>query len=218
VTPVPAATVVLLRDAPAAPEVFMVRRHDALAFMGGAYVFPGGRVDAADRGPEDVSGFRVAAARELFEEAGILIASDENGVPLSCSDETTRARFEAHRRGVIQDPSRFRDVVAGEHLRLDLDRLVLFAHWVTPPRMSRRFDTRFFAVRAPAHQTAFHDAGETVDSAWMRPADALARASAGHMDLPPPTRHTLEQLSPFQSVDEILAWYTGRAPERHEPQ
>jgi 8-oxo-dGTP pyrophosphatase MutT (NUDIX family) len=218
VTPVPAATVVLLRDTPTTPEVFMVRRHDALAFMGGAYVFPGGRVDATDRGPEDSDGFRVAAVRELFEEGGILIASDANGHPLSCSDETTRARFEVHRRAVIRDPSFFRDVIAREHLRLDLERLVLFAHWITPPRMSRRFDTRFFAARTPPGQTAFHDAGETVDSAWMRPHEAVARASAGQMDLPPPTRHTLEQLSTFHSVDEILAWYNARPIERHEPQ
>ena len=196
----------------------MVRRHERLVFMGGAYVFPGGRVDDADRGPHDPDGFRVAAARELFEEAGVLVGTRTDGQALSFEDASTRARFSEHRRALLAGTQTFREILARERVRVDLDRFVLFAHWVTPPRMPRRFDARFFAVRAPEHQDALHDAGETIESVWIAPHAALARGDAGSMDLPPPTRHTLEELTNFTQVDEALAWYRARPVTRFEPQ
>ncbi|HEX4346244.1 MAG TPA: NUDIX domain-containing protein [Vicinamibacterales bacterium] len=216
--PAPASTVVLLRDAPAGLEVFMVRRHEQLAFMGGAYVFPGGRVDAADRGPRDPDGFRAAALRELFEEGGVLLARDASGRALSFVDASMRTRFQTYRRTVLDKTQAFREVLNREQLHLDLGALVLFAHWVTPPRLSRRFDTSFFAARAPEDQDALHDAGETIESVWIAPGDALTRGDAGSMDLPPPTRHTLEGLSTFARADAALAWYGERAAPRFEPQ
>ena len=117
VQPEPASTVLLLQDTTRGVEVFMVRRHDKVAFMGGAYVFPGGRVEDVDH----VSGddpYRVAAVRELFEEAAVRVA---------------------------------------------IDALVPWAHWVTPPSEVRRFDTRFFVTRAPADQAPVHDAHETTE-------------------------------------------------------
>jgi 8-oxo-dGTP pyrophosphatase MutT (NUDIX family) len=196
----------------------MVRRHEQLAFMGGAHVFPGGRVDATDKGPDDPDGFRLAALRELFEEGGVLLASHADGRPLSFADPAIRQRFAAHRQTALAHAGAFRDIVAHEHLRLDLERLLLFAEWVTPPRLPRRFDTRFFAARAPEAQDALHDSGETIESLWITPADALARAAGGVIELPPPTRHTLEELIGAHSVDEALARYRARTPPRFEPQ
>jgi 8-oxo-dGTP pyrophosphatase MutT (NUDIX family) len=226
VIPYPAATVVLLRDTPTTPEVFMVRRHQALAFMGGAFVFPGGRVDAADGDDADLlrrgSGgqelrFRLAALRELFEEGGVLLARDAGGAYVSLTDPATHDRFIRYRKRVIEDALEFRAMLEHERLHLDVEALVPCAHWITPPRMSKRFDTRFFAARMPPGQLAVHDKGETTESLWIAPADALERGSSLGMDLPPPTLHTLEELVPFRTVAEILAAYTARPVQTHEP-
>jgi 8-oxo-dGTP pyrophosphatase MutT (NUDIX family) len=191
--PRPASTVVLLRDGAAGPEVFLVRRHESTAFMGGAHVFPGGRVDAADRAGDtswcdgidhaaaqlpdvdraDAIAYHVAAARELFEEAGVLLA-----------DTSTLDRFTHDRTAVHDGSATLRGVVEREGLRLSLDGLVHFAHWVTPPIDTRQFDTRFFVTRVPPHQTPAHDDTETTHSTWMTPAGALAAASGGDIVLP----------------------------------
>lgn len=235
--PRPAATVVVLRDSSAGPEVFMVRRHEGTAFMGGAHVFPGGRVDAADGdgdegwcdgiahaarqldtlSPAEAVAYHVAAARELFEEAGVLLARDARGafVPLAGAD---RERFKHDRTNVHEGRTRLRAVLEREHLRLALDALVLFAHWVTPPIDSRQFDTRFFMTRVPPHQTPAHDEAETTHSTWVTPADAIAQAIAGDIVLPPPTWTTLRELEPFTSVEEALAWARRRRVVRRMPQ
>lgn len=233
-----AATVVLLRDRAAAPEVFMVRRHERSAFMGGAYVFPGGRIDETDRladdrwcdgipaaaarmpdlGPAEATAFSVAAARELFEEAGVLLArhrTNEGIVSLASID--IQARFERYRRDVHAGTQSFRAVVEGEGLRLALDELAVFAHWVTPPLDARRFDTRFFLARMPPEQTPIHDAAETIESAWMTAADALARGRAGEIVLPPPTWTTLRELEPFGTVADAMTWARRRRLARREP-
>ena len=144
----------MLRDSPAGPEVFMVRRHEGTAFMGGAHVFPGGRVDAADRDgrPELVRrrrrrrraaggsaaagrvAYHVAAARELFEEAGVLLARDADGDFVSLAGAADHERLQAGiARASTTAPTTLRAVIERERLRLALDALVLFAHWVTPP-------------------------------------------------------------------------------------
>jgi 8-oxo-dGTP pyrophosphatase MutT (NUDIX family) len=224
--PRPAATVVMLRDGPGGPEVFMVRRHQGTAFMGGAHVFPGGRVDAADRDAadawcdgmnhaveqlpdlagEDAVAYHVAAARELFEEAGVLLARDRSGRIVSLTGPDVHARFMACRHAVHDGETTLRRVVESERLRLSLDALVLFAHWVTPPIDTRQFDTRFFMTRVPPDQAPAHDDTETIDSAWIAPADALAQALRGDIVLPPPTWTTLRELEPFASVVDALAW------------
>jgi 8-oxo-dGTP pyrophosphatase MutT (NUDIX family) len=171
VEPIPASTVLLLRDGDHGVEVFMVRRHDQVAFMGGAHVFPGGRLEDVDR----ASGHdphRVAAVRELFEEAGVRVA---------------------------------------------LDALVPWAHWVTPPLEARRFDTRFFAARAPANQTPAPDGRETTEGAWMTPSDALGRAGRDELLLPPPTWTSLRELEPFTTVADALQWARQRRIVRREP-
>jgi 8-oxo-dGTP pyrophosphatase MutT (NUDIX family) len=235
--PRPASTVVVLRDAPAGPEAFMVRRHEATAFMGGAHVFPGGRVDAADRDadpswcdgldraeqqipgvpPADARAYHVAAVRELFEEAGVLLARASGGafVPLAGAD--VHARFREYRTEVHADATSLRAIAAREGLRLALDALVLFAHWVTPPIDTRQFDTRFFLCRVPPDQVPAHDETETTHSCWLTPSEAIRQAEAGSIVLPPPTWTTLRELEPLRSVDDALAWGRARRVERREP-
>src|SRR3954464_4008787 len=174
--PRPAATVVVLRDGPAGPEVFMVRRHEGTAFMGGAHVFPGGRVDPAGGDGDDswcdgiahatgqldglpgaeAVAYHVAAARELFEEAGVLLARHPGGDFVSLAASEDHDRLKQDRTAVHEGKTPLRAVIERERLRLSLDALVIFSHWVTPPIDSRQFDTRFFMTRVPAHQTPAH--------------------------------------------------------------
>lgn len=235
--PRPAATVVVLRDSSLGPEVFLVRRHESTAFMGGAHVFPGGRVDAADGDgdaawcdgilhavaqlpslpPADAVAFHVAAARELFEEAGVLLARGVDGAFVSLAAASGRERFKQARYDVHGGRTTLRRIVEREHLRLALDALILFAHWVTPPIDTRQFDTRFFMARVPPHQTPAHDDTETTHSAWVRPADAIAQAEAGDIVLPPPTWTTLRELESFVSVEDAIAWARRRRIVRRMP-
>lgn len=227
--PRPASTVVVMRDSDAGPEMFMVRRHQDTAFMGGAYVFPGGRVDEADNdGSESwcdglphaqsqlptldrqaAVAYHVAAARELFEEAGVLLAREAGGRFVSLTGGDAHARFKTYRLDVHGGRTTLRAVVERERLRLALDALVLFAHWITPPIDTRQFDTRFFMTRVPPDQTPAHDDTETTHSSWLTPAAALEQSLAAHIVLPPPTWTTIRELERFASVDEAMSW--GRA-------
>jgi 8-oxo-dGTP pyrophosphatase MutT (NUDIX family) len=236
----PASTVLVLRDSAAGPEVFMVRRHEGTAFMGGAHVFPGGRVDAADRdaamvdetwcdgiahATEQLAGmpeteavaYHVAAARELFEEAGVLLARAASGEFVSLAGAADQARFKRYRTDVHGGTATLRDVLLRERLRLALDTLIHFAHWVTPPSDTRRFDTRFFVTRVPPHQTPAHDDTETTHSTWATSADAIARATANEIVLPPPTWTTLREIEARTSVDDALDWARRRHVVRREP-
>ena len=235
--PRPASTVVVLRDAPRGPEAFMVRRHEGSAFMGGAYVFPGGRVDAADEqadaswcdglehadrqlatlAPAGARAYHVAAARELFEEAGVLLARAAGGGFVSLAGAEAHDRFRQYRHEVHGEAAAFRTILRRERLRLALDALVLFAHWVTPPIDTRQFDTRFFLTRVPPDQTPAHDETETTHGHWMTPAGAIAQAVAGDIILPPPTWTTLRELEAFATVEAALAWGRERRVERRQP-
>lgn len=225
----PASTVILLR--PADPfEVFLVRRSDSIAFMGGAHVFPGGRVDDADRlddidalsvgsaaaaarmpdVPREVAiAHHVAAVRELFEEAGVLLAR-----PL---DARSLPPLEQHRRDLLTGAVPFADIVRRERLQLAFDELAYFAHWVTPEIETRRFDTRFFIARAPDGQTPVHDARETSHSEWLPPLDAIDQCRREMISLPPPTWTTLSMLARFRSVDEALGWARHKPIPRVQP-
>ena len=235
---VPAATVILLRDSLTGPEIFMVRRNVGTSFMAGQHVFPGGKVDAVDEQPVDSGWFdgadraalhwpdllpdqavayHIAAARELFEEAGVLLARTPAGELVSLADDAAHARFAGHRRAVHAGTLRLDALLAREALRLALDTLLPWAHWVTPPVTTRRFDTRFFVARLPADQTPVHDEAETTDSEWTSAAGALEAARRGAIVLPPPTWTTLRELEAFHSVDEILASAPARDRGRREP-
>jgi 8-oxo-dGTP pyrophosphatase MutT (NUDIX family) len=237
-TPIrPAATVIVLRDSSAGPEVFMVRRHHAVAFMAGAHVFPGGRVDAGDHdasadwcdgiaeaarqlpdlAADAALAYHVAAARELFEEAGVLLARSPGGAFMPLAGAEQHARFMRHRHAVHAGTRTLRSILSEEGLRLALDALVAFAHWVTPPVDTRRFDTRFFAALVPPSQTPAHEEVESTESAWTTAAAALAAATRGEIVLPPPTWATLRELEPFASVDAAIEWARTRTVFRREP-
>ena len=233
VTPREAATVMLVRDAPAL-EVFMLRRTLAAEFMGGAHVFPGGAVDAGDRapglldrcrGPDDSTastqlglhaggiGFWVAAIRESFEEAGVLLArSAATGRLVDLDEPGAAARLETARREVGRGERPFVDVVVGEDLLLDTGALHLFSHWITPLGAPRRYDTWFFVAAAPEGHAYLHDDSETVASVWIRPADALAGAEQGELEIIFPTMRNLEQLARFATARELLDAVTASEP------
>jgi 8-oxo-dGTP pyrophosphatase MutT (NUDIX family) len=219
-----ASTVIVLRAAQAAdPEVFLVKRHSKSGFFANAYVYPGGGVDAADAAPAllarargaDLASLRsrlgatpitalahmIAAAREAFEEAGLLLASgpDHAPIPHDALLASLRARLNAGELDFLQ-------VLEQLDAWLDLDALGYIAHWITPPAEPRRFDTRFFVAVLPPGQELAHDDRETVQGQWMTPTAALAAYAAGDMELAPPTIVTLEQLRRAGSLDAILAW------------
>ena len=206
----PASTVVLLRPSTSRFEVFLVRRHDNVAFMGGAHVFPGGRVDEADRAWGDELGHHVAAARELFEEAGVLLARRAGGSMLDFAEPAEADRFHGYRAALAAGSMTLRELVERERLKLAFDRLAWFAHWITPDIEIKRFDTRFFVAASPGGQHPVHDRSETTAGEWMDPADAVARCRRDEIALPPPTWTTLRRLSGFSSVDEVMAWASGR--------
>jgi len=217
----------------------MVRRHAKSAVAPSAYVFPGGTIrdddldlmvddrDALARAisarsdtrvePDQAAALYVCAARELFEEAGVLLARSAGGAFVSLAGADDHARFKDARHHVHDGKTTLRAIVEREHLRLALDALVLFAHWVTPPIDTRQFDTRFFMTRVPPRQTPAHDETETTHSAWIRPADAIAQAIVGDIVLPPPTWTTLREVEPFGSVEQALAWARTREIVRRMP-
>lgn len=214
--PRPAATILLLRDEPAF-EVLMVKRHQQIDFASGALVFPGGKTDPEDgnSGWRDQAigweGFdpvqrelRVAAIREVFEEAGILLADDGAGEPFSevCDP--------AVRSAVDRKETSFLDVVRDLEAQLRLDALTVFARWITPAFMPKRFDTFFYAVTAPANQVAACDGHEAVDAEWIAPAEALQLADRGERTIIFPTRMNLKLLAEARSAADAVA----RAKER----
>ena len=221
--PRPAATVVLLRDAEGGPEALLLRRHRRSGFAADAWVFPGGVVDAADRSgdvadrmdgpsaeewarrlgvrdPAEALGYVAAAIREAFEETGILLAHSDR---VSAPPHDLAHSLEIARRALLNDVIGLRDLAVGNGLRLAGDELVYIAHWITPVPEPRRYDTRFFAARAPEGAVCDVHDQEMTDAAWLRPADAVARFRAGEMKLLPPTVKTLEQLAPFRTYDEL---------------
>ncbi len=211
---------------PAGLEVLMLRRHLGSAFAGGAYVFPGGALDEADRDPalaeislgrsdpeasrhlEIESGglaFYVAAVRETFEEAGILLATDASGSWLPSDDPAFVERLAGHRHRLNAGEADLPTICRQEGWLLALDRVEYFSHWVTPVGAPRRFDTRFFVAVAPPGQLAAHDEGETIESIWIRPSEALERHRIGKLDLIFPTIRNLQAISTFESATDLLA-------------
>ncbi len=225
--PRPAATLVLLRDAARGPEVLLLQRSPHLDFMAGAFVFPGGGVDDTDRsaavanccaGLDDAAAsgllgldsgglaYFVAAIRETFEEAGLLLGYEPAGNLLDLQPALEEARFAAHRHAVHDRKRTLAEVCAAESLKLATDRIGYLSHWITPVSEKKRYDTRFFVAAVPENQASLHDDIESVSQLWITPADALAMQSRGELLLRFPTIKTLETLAPFKSTAEALAW------------
>ena len=221
VTPRLAATLLLARDSAAGLELFMVVRHHQIDFASGALVFPGGSADRTDSDPRlraladgvaDVDdamlAVMVAAAREAFEECGVLYARPVGSDALIGGAEA-EALGERYRKGLEAGELGMADIAETEGLRLALDRLTHFAHWITPPHMPKRFDTHFFLAEAPTDHILAHDGHESVDSVWISPAQACAEADAGQRTVIFPTRLNIEKVgrsfTVAEAVDRALA-------------
>ena len=198
----PAATVVLLRPGPAesgGPEVLLTLRPASMAFGGGLHVFPGGRIETADAEPRILAraragdAARVAAARELFEEAGILLAEGPDGRSIE-ADERLVGALPRWRAALAGGEIALATILEEHDLTLATDRLVPIGRWQTPRAYPRRFDTRFFAVGLPAGAALDLDPHEVAGHAWLTPGAALAAMAAGTIQLWPPTSTTLQRL------------------------
>jgi 8-oxo-dGTP pyrophosphatase MutT (NUDIX family) len=235
---VPAATLVLLRDrAGGGVETLLLQRHARSKFAAGDYVFPGGKLQVDDN-PEDAAawcvgldaaraaralglddaphaalGYWVGAIRETFEEVGVLLASAADGGPV----RVAHPRLADYRRACQTDNRAFWAMVKAEGLRLMTDRLVYFAHWVTPEDQPLRFDTRFFAAPMPPAQEPSGDGREVVDLRWLTPRDALEAQARGALSLRFPTVKNLGLLAGAASVREALTRLAGREVRRVQP-
>jgi 8-oxo-dGTP pyrophosphatase MutT (NUDIX family) len=215
-----ASTVLLVADRPDLHVLMLERTHRAV-FSPGATVFPGGAVDAEDRAPraahriaglgdEEASAehalaagglaFRIAAVRECFEEAGILLARDANGTPAE-HDGTLAAARVLMNGGELA----FTDLLETRGLVIDARELRVFSHWLTPIGAPRRYNTWFFVAPAPDGEDGTHDDGELVASGWIRPADALDRHDVGAIELIFPTEMSLRALARYDSAGPLLA-------------
>lgn len=213
VTPVPAATLLLLRDGPTGLETFMVVRHHEIDFATGALVFPGGKVDDGDSevrdwcdGVDDADditlSLKAGGIREAFEECGILLAREKETGELVGSGRL--GELDHYRDELHQGKISMRAFCEQEQLVLACDLLQKFAHWITPPMMPKRFDTHFYAAAAPADHIAAHDGHESVDSIWISPQDAVKGNRDGTYTVIFPTLLNIEMLGESDSVADAM--------------
>ena len=209
-----AAAVILLRARPGsgALEILLQSRHRKASFMASAFVFPGGTADPDETDP------RVTAARELFEEAGVLLARARGpgaGQPGHGAGVVSIATSARQRRDLHAGTRAFADILAEADLDLDLDALRYFAHWITPSVERKRFSARFYLACLPPGQEATPDDAETVDTIWVTPDQALARAA--ELRLPPPQLRIFLELreAARDGVDAVLAMSAARAAHAH---
>jgi 8-oxo-dGTP pyrophosphatase MutT (NUDIX family) len=233
VEPRPAATVVLLRDTSAGPEVLLLRRVRSSGFVPGAYVFPGGRVDADDSSPAlearltgldgstaaarlglevdavpPALAYVLASIREAFEETGLLLARDERGRPLASA--ATDPRVAAARDRLLVDEGAFASILDELGVVLAGDAVEYVAHWITPVVEPRRYDTRFFAAAIEGPAEVSVNAAEMSDALWLTPGAALDRHGEGRLPMVFPTIHTLESLAGYDSATAILESFRSR--------
>ena len=221
-----AATVVLVRARqPAGIEVFMVRRHVRSEFVPDAFVFPGGSVSPGDRESEMTagccsavehsavtlgSGFRAAAIRECFEEAGVLLARrDSEDLVISPGD---LQRFTTYRDQLHGGNMTLAELANREGIVLATGELLHWAHWITPEAFPKRFDTHFFLARMPAAQLASHDELETTAGVWVQPEEALDRFKQGEFPLVFATIHQLRAISGLDSIEAAWARFGASWP------
>lgn len=204
----PAATVLLLRDTPEGLEILMTRRSASASFAPGAYVFPGGRIEATDAAAQAVATRRpaqsdlqltqsVAAVRECFEELGVLLARHPDGRPVDPGAVAAMDRSTTSAVALAQQ-------CAARGLLLATDQVYTLAHWITDRDLPKRFDVPFLVARMPEGQTPVADETEQFEPCWVRPADALARHQAGGFFMIFPTLRTLERLASYATVDAVL--------------
>jgi 8-oxo-dGTP pyrophosphatase MutT (NUDIX family) len=213
----PAATVILVRDAATGLETLLMRRHRAAGFVPGAWVFPGGRVEAADADPDlwaenasepqPAAGFWAAAVREVFEETGVLLAHSEDGTP--ARDAASDAALQLWRAALLDDRATLLDVLRDRSLHLAIRNLIHLAHWITPLAEPRRYDTHFFLAMLPDGAVVRADPREMTDAEWLPPRTALDRFERGDMPMVFPTVKVLERLAPFTRVQDAISALRG---------
>jgi 8-oxo-dGTP pyrophosphatase MutT (NUDIX family) len=227
-TAAPAATVVLARDGAAGIEVLLLERHGASRFAPGAFAFPGGRIEAADapagaegfcRGltaeaaartlrdvepPAQAIGYWIGVLRELFEETGLLLTCGRS-TGLCVPEAGHRGRLAGHRARSRAVPGAFIEMLVEEDLRLATDRLVYYAHWITPEERPVRYDARFFVGAAPADATPEPDGHEIVGYRWLGPQAAIEQARSGEITVLFVTRAILQSMTPYPDVPALLA-------------
>ena len=233
VEPRPAATIVLLRDSDTGMQVLLLRRNRSAGFVPGAYVFPGGRVDASDAtedtlafvdgltpeqaahrlelvdGDPPAIAYYLAALREAFEETGILVGRDGHGrEPATAAEDE---RVDATRNDLMEDRISFAQVLERLECRIDGASVEYLAHWITPKPEPRRYDTRFFAAKVREAATPIVDPREMTDAVWITPDAALVRADEGTLPMIFPTLKTLEQLRDYETTNAALASLAGRS-------
>ncbi|WP_372964138.1 MBL fold metallo-hydrolase [Marinobacter sp.] len=223
----PAATLALTRDTSNGIEVLLLQRTWDAIFLPGYFVFPGGAVNEQEPegrdhaiGVEDAAisqtmslveggaDYMLAAVRECFEEAGILLAMDKAGNLIGADHPVM-----ADRQALFQETVSLAELCQKHELTLPLDRLAYLSHWVTPPGPPRRFDTRFFVAVAPEGHVASHDGEETIAHLWISPAQALENHKAGKLLLGLPTIRTLRVLCDFSTTSELMRYAHANPPE-----
>jgi glyoxylase-like metal-dependent hydrolase (beta-lactamase superfamily II)/8-oxo-dGTP pyrophosphatase MutT (NUDIX family) len=213
--PLPAATVLLLRDTQDGIEVLMTRRSLQASFAPGAYVFPGGGIDAADANCHHLAQRRptqddvrltqaIAAIRESFEELGVLLAKDAVGKPVS-----------SHTHSLLSRSENFAEQCLSHGLTLSANEVYVLAHWVTDRDLPRRFDVPFLVARMPEQQEPVADEKEQFEPVWVSPSLALSRHTAGDFFIIFPTIRTLEKLQSYTTVDSVLAACANEQPWFH---
>lgn len=230
--PVAAATVMVVRDGPTGLEVLLVRRHGNSGVLGGVHVFPGGKLDAADRQADPAAldrsavacrdslsepaldtdtalGLHVAALRETFEECGLLLGQANAARHVQAVREQTAA-------GIA-----FAAALQAQGLPIPTASVLPWSRWVTPrvPSVTnKRFDTRFFVALAPNDQAVEHCAREATEAVWLSPRSGLERYWAGEIDLAPPQIMSLSELSRLADAAQVLATARSRPPSLIEPE
>ena len=217
----------LIRDVADGIEVFMLQRTHSAAFAGGMYVFPGGRVDATD-GTDELEAFCdglddaqasgllqiprgglaywVAAIRECFEEAGVLLARNlKTNDVVAFNDVAIQNRFAQARHDIHDSSLNMIELCERENLKLVTGSIHYVSHWITPVGEARRFDTRFFVASAPSSQEPLHDSQETIASLWVKPQQALDKLARGELAMFPPTSENLKFLAQYATTAEVLA-------------
>ncbi|MBM4308108.1 MAG: hypothetical protein FJ107_07305 [Deltaproteobacteria bacterium] len=233
--PKKAATIILLRDKKTEGfEVFLLKRHEKSSFMGGNYVFPGGRVELEDGSletcalckgvtpeeahrmfsgllpPQESLGHWIAGIRELFEEGGILLAYDHVGNLLQFKNKGDGGRFIDYRDQLQKRKTTICQTAKDANIFLALDQLHYYAHWITPEARSERFDTRFFLARLPEGQEASFDQKETTAEVWLTPQEAFEENVKGKMALSPPALKIMEDLSRYKTIEEVFDSLRGK--------
>ncbi len=227
--PSPAATLVLLRDRPVGGvETLLIKRHVKSKFAAGDHVFAGGKVEkddmpedaenfcggltagtaanrlGGDLAPREALGYWVGAIREAFEEVGLLLARTPDGSFVRFTEDN-RERYATYRAACQRANPAFFDMLRAESLTLATERMVYFAHWITPEERPIRFDTRFFAAMAPPAQEAVADGQEIVAVRWLTPAEAFDAQRRKEISLRLPTMKNLQLLAGARTAADLLA-------------